>query len=108
MMLGLAGVVIVLLSVSSAVGLCSFMSIPGSLIIIEVVPFLVLAVGVDNIFILVQAYQVCTCESLVLYGYSSYYPILNGHACHFARQAYWLVYSCLHLLHWDVQFLNIH
>ena len=30
----------------------------GSLVVIEVVPFLVLAVGIDNIFIIVQAYQV--------------------------------------------------
>lgn len=30
---------------------------PATLIIIEVIPFLVLAVGVDNIFILVQDYQ---------------------------------------------------
>ncbi len=34
----------------------------GTLIIMEVVPFLVLAVGVDNIFILVQHYQVSTPE----------------------------------------------
>lgn len=56
--LGLAGVLIVLLSVSSSIGFFSFMQIPATLIIIEVVPFLVLAVGVDNIFILVQAFQV--------------------------------------------------
>ena len=56
--LGLAGVLIVLLSVSSSVGFFSYLNIPATLIIIEVVPFLVLAVGVDNIFILVQAFQV--------------------------------------------------
>ena len=56
--LGLAGVVIVLLSVSSSLGLFSYCGVAATLIIIEVVPFLVLAVGVDNIFILVQAYQV--------------------------------------------------
>jgi len=33
------------------------MGVPLTLIIIEVIPFLVLAVGVDNIFILVQTYQ---------------------------------------------------
>lgn len=56
--LGLAGVLIVLLSVSSSIGFFSYLNIPATLIIIEVVPFLVLAVGVDNIFILVQAFQV--------------------------------------------------
>ena len=30
---------------------------PATLIIFEIIPFLVLAVGVDNIFILVQTYQ---------------------------------------------------
>jgi len=48
----------VLLSVAASVGLYSYIGVPMTLIIIEVVPFLVLAVGVDNIFILVQTYQV--------------------------------------------------
>ena len=55
--LGLAGVMVVLLSVTAALGLYAYTGIPPTLIILEVVPFLVLAVGVDNIFILVQAYQ---------------------------------------------------
>lgn len=55
--LGLAGVVIVLASVASSLGLFSYMGTPATLIIIEVIPFLVLAVGVDNIFILVQGFQ---------------------------------------------------
>lgn len=54
---GLVGVVIVLLSVAASVGFYSVIGVPATLIIVEVVPFLVLAVGVDNIFILVQAYQ---------------------------------------------------
>lgn len=58
MLLGLSGVLIVLVSVTSSVGFFSYVGIPATLIIIEVVPFLVLAVGVDNIFILVQTYQV--------------------------------------------------
>ncbi|KAF5295230.1 hypothetical protein FQR65_LT10514 [Abscondita terminalis] len=55
--LGLGGVTIVLASVVSSVGLFGFIGIPATLIIIEVIPFLVLAVGVDNIFILVQTHQ---------------------------------------------------
>ncbi|XP_072021310.1 NPC intracellular cholesterol transporter 1-like [Amphiura filiformis] len=55
--LGLAGVIIVLLSVSSSIGIMAYLKVPATLIVIEVVPFLVLAVGVDNIFILVQRYQ---------------------------------------------------
>ena len=55
--LGFSGILVVLFSVLSSVGFWSFVREPATLIIIEVVPFLVLAVGVDNIFILVQAYQ---------------------------------------------------
>ncbi|KAK2584243.1 hypothetical protein KPH14_006655 [Odynerus spinipes] len=55
--LGLGGVLIVLASVICSVGLFGFVGIPATLIIIEVIPFLVLAVGVDNIFILVQTHQ---------------------------------------------------
>jgi Niemann-Pick C1 protein len=55
--LGLGGVLIVLASVVSSVGLFGFTGLPATLIIIEVIPFLVLAVGVDNIFILVQTHQ---------------------------------------------------
>ncbi|GFO29707.1 niemann-pick c1 protein [Plakobranchus ocellatus] len=55
--LGLAGVTIVLLSVGASLGFYSYLGIPSTLIIVEVVPFLVLAVGVDNIFIMVQTLQ---------------------------------------------------
>jgi Niemann-Pick C1 protein len=55
--LGLGGVLIVLASVVCSVGLFGFVGVPATLIIIEVIPFLVLAVGVDNIFILVQTHQ---------------------------------------------------
>ncbi|VDM17724.1 unnamed protein product [Hydatigera taeniaeformis] len=55
--LGLGGVLIVLASVAASVGFWSYLGVPATLIIIEVIPFLVLAVGVDNIFILVQDYQ---------------------------------------------------
>ena len=48
---------IVLLSVAASLGVFSYAGISATLIIIEVIPFLVLAVGVDNIFILVQALQ---------------------------------------------------
>ena len=54
--LGLGGVLIVLLSVFAAVGLYGFAGVSCTMLIIEVIPFLVLAVGVDNIFILVEAY----------------------------------------------------
>uniref|UniRef100_A0A4W6C657 Niemann-Pick disease, type C1 n=1 Tax=Lates calcarifer TaxID=8187 RepID=A0A4W6C657_LATCA len=55
--LGIAGILIVLSSVSSSLGIFSYAGVPLTLIVIEVIPFLVLAVGVDNIFIVVQTYQ---------------------------------------------------
>ncbi|KAK3863989.1 hypothetical protein Pcinc_030288, partial [Petrolisthes cinctipes] len=54
--LGLGGVLIVLVSVFAAVGFYGYVGEPCTMLIIEVIPFLVLAVGVDNIFILVEAY----------------------------------------------------
>lgn len=54
---GLVGVLIVLAAVAMALGFWSLFGVPLTLIIIEVVPFLVLAVGVDNIFIMVQHFQ---------------------------------------------------
>lgn len=55
--LGLGGIVIVLLSVSASVGLFSWFNIPVTLIIAEVIPFLVLAIGVDNIFLLCHEFE---------------------------------------------------
>ncbi|KAK8668376.1 hypothetical protein V6N13_105832 [Hibiscus sabdariffa] len=54
-LLGLSGVVLVMLSVLGSVGLFSAFGVKSTLIIIEVIPFLVLAVGVDNMCILVHA-----------------------------------------------------
>jgi Niemann-Pick C1 protein len=50
--LGLFGILVVLASVSSAVGLFSALGVEVTLVIAEVLPFLLLAVGVDNIFLL--------------------------------------------------------
>ncbi|KIY45848.1 multidrug efflux transporter AcrB transmembrane domain-containing protein [Fistulina hepatica ATCC 64428] len=52
--LGLFGIVLVILSVSSSVAFFSAIGVKVTLIIAEVIPFLVLAVGVDNVFILVH------------------------------------------------------
>lgn len=56
--LGIAGILIVLSSVACSLGVFSYAGVPLTLIVIEVIPFLVLAVGVDNIFIIVQTFQV--------------------------------------------------
>ncbi|KAH0833602.1 hypothetical protein AYO21_05280 [Fonsecaea monophora] len=55
--LGVAGILIVLMSVSGSVGLFSAAGVKVTLIIAEVIPFLVLAVGVDNIFLIVHEFE---------------------------------------------------
>ncbi|KAF3936864.1 hypothetical protein ABW19_dt0205437 [Dactylella cylindrospora] len=55
--LGVVGIVIVLMSVSASVGLFSAMGVKVTLIIAEVIPFLVLAIGVDNIFLITHEFE---------------------------------------------------
>ncbi|KAG8441015.1 hypothetical protein GDO86_006668 [Hymenochirus boettgeri] len=55
--LGLGGILVVLGSVFASMGFFSYVGVPSSLIIVEVVPFLVLAVGADNIFIFILELQ---------------------------------------------------
>ncbi|EGV61654.1 hypothetical protein CANTEDRAFT_108380 [Yamadazyma tenuis ATCC 10573] len=52
--LGLAGIIIILLSVTSSLGFFSLIGLKSTLIIAEVIPFLVLAIGIDNIFLIVH------------------------------------------------------
>lgn len=51
-LLGLFALILVMTSITSAIGLFSFIGVKVTLIIAEVIPFLVLAVGVDNVFLL--------------------------------------------------------
>ncbi|KAK3735159.1 hypothetical protein QZH41_020257, partial [Actinostola sp. cb2023] len=55
--LAFCSIIIVLCSVVCSIGFWSYVGEPANLITIAVVPFLVLAVGVDNFFFLVQAYK---------------------------------------------------
>lgn len=55
--LGVVGIVIVLMSVSASVGFFAACGLKATLIIAEVIPFLVLAVGVDNIFLIVHEFE---------------------------------------------------
>ncbi|KAL6768530.1 SSD3 [Auxenochlorella protothecoides x Auxenochlorella symbiontica] len=55
--LGLAGVSCVAASVAAALGLFGWAGTPATLIVMEVIPFLALAVGVDNMFILASALE---------------------------------------------------
>lgn len=55
--LGVVGILIVLMSISASVGLFSWAGIKATLIIAEVIPFIILAVGVDNIFLIVNEFE---------------------------------------------------
>lgn len=56
-LLGVVGILIVLMSVAASVGLFAACGVKATLIIAEVIPFLVLAVGVDNIFLIVHEFE---------------------------------------------------
>lgn len=58
--LALSGIFIVLISVTSSAGLFSMLGLKSTLIIAEVIPFLILAIGIDNIFLLVHELEVVT------------------------------------------------
>jgi len=51
-LLGIFGIVVVLMSLVSSIGLAGYFGIGLSMISAEVVPFLVLAIGVDNMFLI--------------------------------------------------------
>ncbi|KAF0990703.1 hypothetical protein HZS_1074 [Henneguya salminicola] len=53
-MLGFVGVILVFLSVLSSIGLFCYLKYKVNMIILEVLPFLTLAIGVDNIFLIVH------------------------------------------------------
>lgn len=55
--LAVGGIVIVLASVLCSLGIFGYLGVSTTMLTIEVIPFLVLAIGVDNIFILVHTYN---------------------------------------------------
>lgn len=55
--LAIVGILIVLGSVISSMGIISFLGVGFTMISAEVIPFLVLAIGVDNMFIIKSAIE---------------------------------------------------
>ncbi|CAI5757233.1 unnamed protein product [Candida verbasci] len=53
-LLGLSGIFIILLSVVTSVGFFSLIGLKSTLIIAEVIPFLLLAIGIDNTYLIVH------------------------------------------------------
>ncbi|CAR28447.1 hypothetical protein ZYGR_0S00770 [Zygosaccharomyces rouxii] len=56
-LLGFAGITVVAFSVVCAAGLLSLLGLKSTLIIAEVIPFLILAIGIDNIFLITHEYD---------------------------------------------------
>ena len=54
-LLGLSGIAVVIASLVISIGVTLFFDYPLSMISAEVVPFLLLAIGVDNMFIIVRS-----------------------------------------------------
>lgn len=55
--LALGGIIVVISSVACSLGIFGYVGLATTMLTIEVIPFLVLAVGVDNLFILVHTYN---------------------------------------------------
>ncbi|KAL3233626.1 NPC intracellular sterol transporter 1-related protein 1 [Nakaseomyces bracarensis] len=55
--LGFSGILVVIFSVLCSAGLLSYLGIKSTLIIAEVIPFLILAIGIDNIFLITHEYD---------------------------------------------------
>lgn len=53
--LGFAGIMVVIFSLMAGIGLTFYMDVPLTMISAEVVPFLILAIGVDNMFLISRA-----------------------------------------------------
>lgn len=53
--LALVGILYIIAAVLIGFGCCGFLSIKASLITLEVIPFLILAIGVDNMFLIYHA-----------------------------------------------------
>lgn len=62
--LGLGGILIIILSITSAAGILSYFGVSSTLIIAEVIPFLIVAVGVDNIFLIVHEFELICHQNL--------------------------------------------
>ncbi|KAJ6248437.1 npc intracellular cholesterol transporter 1 [Anaeramoeba flamelloides] len=56
-LLGFSGVILVLMSLVIAFGLCCYADVKISMVISEVIPFLILAIGVDNLFLITNAFE---------------------------------------------------
>ena len=81
--LALCGVLLVVLAVSSSLGLLSYLGLPANLLVLRVMPLLVLAVGLDNLFFLVHSYEVCVASfpvstaSFFLHIENGFVPLYN-------------------------------
>lgn len=53
--LGFAGIMVVIMALIASIGITFYMGVPLTMISAEVVPFLILAIGVDNMFLISRA-----------------------------------------------------
>jgi Niemann-Pick C1 protein len=53
--LGFTGIMVVIMALAVSIGITFYFDIPLTMISAEVVPFLILAIGVDNMFLISRA-----------------------------------------------------
>ena len=56
--IGAAGILIILLSISTGVGFLSYAGVKLNWVTVQVLPYIILALGFDNVFILIKGFQV--------------------------------------------------
>ncbi|CAH8635415.1 unnamed protein product [Schistosoma intercalatum] len=69
--LALCGVMIIALSSVAGLGICAAVGIPFNVLTIQVLPFLLLGLGVDSIFVLTTCHECCIARRVVLLTNSS-------------------------------------
>jgi patched 1 protein len=75
---GIAGIILVTISVAAGLGLCAVLGIAFNATTTQIVPFLALGLGVDNMFLLTHMYSEQTSSDAqfdVSFNTSSFYHI---------------------------------
>ena len=78
--LGLAGVLLGILTVAGGLGCCALIDIPFNAITSQVIPLLVVCLGINPIFVMTQTYsEICNSNSPMEVRLKYYYQFCDQH-----------------------------